>query len=268
MGFDVTSRTFIDGHVHIYDCADPARFLSAVARNLDAVDRDPDAEGCLILTESGDYRRFDDLADAAPGTLDGWQVEPVPEDPAALKLVLGTGRTVWLIAGRQIVTSERIEVLTIGTTARFPDDRPIRETLTALREAGVPAVLPWGVGKWTGGRGRLVVEIFAEQGGRGVMLGDNGGRPRGWPKPSLFSEAEARHIPIIPGTDPLPLPGAEDTVASFGFVLPGHLDPEAPARDLVRRIAALTDQPETFGRRRGLGTVVGEQIALRRRKAG
>ena len=63
---------------------------------------------------------------------------------------------VLVIAGRQIVSAERIEVLALGTRTQIPDGQPLAATIDAVRADGALAVLPWGFGKWWGARGRMV----------------------------------------------------------------------------------------------------------------
>ncbi|MGB6222648.1 hypothetical protein [Haloferula sp.] len=148
-----------------------------------------------------------------------------------------------VIAGRQVVTAERVEVLALATASEFEDGRPLSETIESVKAAGGIAVLPWGVGKWFGERGRLVEQAVREH---GVMVGDNAGRPLGWPKPSLFSE-----FPVIPGSDPLKAEGEERMVGSYGFVLEADFDPKRPAESIRRSLRALESCPTTFGGRVG-----------------
>jgi hypothetical protein len=98
------------------------------------------------------------------------------------------------------------------------------------------------------------------------MLGDNAGRPRGWATPPHFRRAMAMGMPVLPGSDPLPVAGAEAGIGGFGCLLDGRLDPVRPAEDLRARLFRLRGQPVTIGRRKGVGAVVAEQIALRWRR--
>ncbi|MEY8800942.1 hypothetical protein AB9K35_11565 [Leisingera sp. XS_AS12] len=192
----------------------------------------------------------------------GWRLQRLPDDPAAAVLHRERdGAALTVIAGRQVITAERIEVLALATVRRFRDGCPAGELLAELWEAGIPAVLPWGVGKWLGRRGRLVAELLHVQAGPGLFLGDNAGRPRVWPTPALF-----RQRPVLPGSDPLPVPGAEVGAGGYGFALEGRLDQGRPATDLRARLMALTGNPRVTGGRRGLVAVLAEQFALRRMK--
>lgn len=258
----------LDAHVHLYPGADPTRALAAGWDNLDSAARAagylPDTY-CLLLTETERDDAFGALADGrlAP---QGWTIRPLSDDRAALQATRRQDNaTLLIVAGRQIVTQERIEVLALATTRRIADGRPIRTVLDELRHHEIPADLPWGVGKWFGARGRTVATLLAGADTGGLMLGDNAGRPVGWRTPPLFGKAATRGLPVLPGSDPLPLPGTEREIGSFGCLIEGDLDPDRPAADLRARLFALRSQPIEIGRRRGPRAVIAEQIALRRR---
>ena len=252
--------TAVDGHVHIHPCADPAALLDAAVQNVSRLAGES-AHICLLLTETA---RADAFAEMRAGRLDvpGWTLDRPPADPAAITAWRG-GRRLHLVAGRQIVTSERLEVLAFATCDRFADGASLDETLSALRAAGVPSVLPWGLGKWFGRRGDLVAGQIA-RGESGIMLGDNKGRPIGWPTPGVF-RGEDPPI-VLPGTDPLPIAGSEAVVGSYGFLLEGALNPDHPAADIAMRLRGLRGQPPVFGSRSGLLAALRAQLALRRAK--
>ncbi len=265
----MSEKILVDGHVHLYAGADRGHFLAAALNNMAAA-----AQGrglarwsaCLLFAETARDDAFDALRNAR--TLpEGWRLQPLPDDPAAITFRrTKDDAALTVIAGRQIITEEGLEVLALATARRFDDGQPARTVLGQLRAAAIPAVLPWGVGKWLGRRGRLVDALLAEMGGPGLLLGDNAGRPPGWPRPRLFAAGAACGVRVLPGTDPLPLAGAETGVGRFGFMLEGGLDPDRPARDIAQRLTGLNTQPEIFGRRRSLVAVLREQIALRRNR--
>ena len=132
--------------------------------------------------------------------------------------------------------------------------------------AGGLAVLPWGFGKWWGRRGR-VLDRFLETADPGrVFLGDNGGRFAGAGEPRQFALARRRSIPILPGSDPLPLAGDAHRVGSYGFVLDGPLDSTRPAAALKARLLALRDQPRGYGRLQPLWHFLANQLGMQWRK--
>ena len=248
-------QVLIDGHVHIYPNFDRARFLTAAQSRLGG------ATGYLLMTETRRDAVFDELR-AGKGVPDGWQAAPFPDDPAALRLHNATGAVV-LIAGFQVVTAEGIEVLTVCTDQRLPDGQPLDAVMADLRTTGRPAILPWGFGKWIGRRGQVLAELLNGDIPPGLHLGDNAGRPGLWPEPPLFRAARSRGMAVLPGSDPLPVSGADDEAGCFGFKLNGALSDTAPAQDLAQRLMTLTEQPEVFGKRCGSATFLRRQIQLR-----
>jgi hypothetical protein len=88
----------------------------------------------------------------------------------------------------------------------------------------------------------------------GILLGDNAGRPLGWPAPAVFDRA-----PVLPGTDPLPYPGAEAGVGRYGFLLEGAIDLDRPGAAIRAQLAGLTASPRHIGRRVGpVGFIAGQ----------
>jgi hypothetical protein len=77
---------------------------------------------------------------------------------------------------------------------------------------------------------------------------------------------EERGIPVLPGSDPLPLPHHAGRIGSAGFVLTGPLDPDRPAATIRWTLSTLTGSPAPFGSRAPLLDFVRDQSAMQRRK--
>jgi len=234
----------IDAHVHFYECFDLDRFLTAAAANFA---REFERQrgrgryhGLLLLTESfGDHwferlcRRAD--GDEPPsGGESAWSFARTSEG-CSLVAHGPEGQTLVLVAGRQIVTGEDLEVLALGTDSRFQDGAPLEAVVELARDADAFPVIPWGFGKWLGNRGRVLTDFLARSSGDELMLGDNSGRPVFWRSPFHFSIARRRGIHILPGSDPLPFPRECERVASFGSSAPAPFDLEKPA-DRVKQL--------------------------------
>lgn len=258
-----------DGHVHIYDSFEPAAVFDAAAENFAAAARVLQCahgyDAVLCLVESRHERFLDEVRTGAQGrTWHGrhgdWELEESPEPEA---LVVRRGATkLCLFAGRQLVTRERLEVLALGTTAPLPDGEPIDATLTAVRECGAAAVLPWGVGKWLGARGAVIERVLAEPRFKHVFLGDNGNRLELGPEPKQLAAARRAGRRVLPGSDPLPLPGEEARAGSYGFAIDVPLDPLRPAAALLALLGSGA-VATPFGRRTPLTRFVGRQLALK-----
>ena len=273
------SGTFmVDAHVHCHAGVPPARLLDHAAANIAAAAAARNirpAAGWLLLTEMAGDDAFASLdRAAADGTdLDGWRirrtaepislitepVSPIDQGPAAFPLIL--------VAGRQIVTAEGLEVLAIGARGPFADGQALASAVAAVRAAGGLAVLPWGFGKWWGRRGAVVEDFLARATPGSLFLGDNGGRLQGASPPAAFGTAAAKGIPVLPGSDPLPLAAEAETAAGrYGFVLEAVVDADHPAAGLVAHLEALREQPPSFGTRQSLLAFVSRQLAMQWRK--
>jgi hypothetical protein len=264
----------VDGHVHIHDCFSVPRVFDAAAANFAAAAQALSSrrgyDAVLCLTES-DKEHFVDgvrtrrLGRVWRGRHGFWEVEPSSE-PETFVARCGNTR-LRVIAGRQLVTRERLEVLALGTTAPLPDGEPMEATLAAVRRAGAAAVLPWGVGKWLGSRGAVVARVLADPACRDVFLGDNGNRLEVGPEPPHLRAARRAGRSVLPGSDPLPLPGEEARVGSYGFAADVALDPSRPAAALLALLRSGAPFA-AFGRRERLIRFVGNQLALRRGRFG
>lgn len=269
----MTDLVVFDTHVHFHACFDESAFLAAAVANAAEAARrtEPTAvpTAVLMLTESAGVCWYRTLRErAAPGNggqiNGGWRVETTAE-AESLRLVRADGTTLYIVAGRQVVSAERLEVLWLGT-AELPDDgAPLEEVIADARAAGAVPVLPWGFGKWMGRRGRRVGSLLAStQQPRDFHLGDNAARPVFWPRPSFFARAQALGQRVLPGSDPLPFATEVDRVARFGAIAEARLPPETPAAALK----ALIDDPAAvmrpYGRPETVYRFFRNQLAMQR----
>lgn len=259
MSAETERQARVDAHVHLHPRFD-------VARVLDAAVRHAGPRVVLCLTECAGVDRFAELRTA--GRAAEWTITPTdePESIAATR----AHDSVTLLAGRQIITAERIEVLALATPIEFNDGRGLDETIDAVLGAGAIAVLPWGFGKWWGGRGRLVERAVRSHAERGVCIGDNAGRPGCAPEHRIFKLARDLGVPCLPGTDPLDLDHHDTRAGSYGFTLASPLDARTPGVDLRERVRAMSSSPPAVGKRATLGAFVRDQAMFRltNRKAG
>lgn len=132
--------------------------------------------------------------------------------------------TVYLAPARQVNTAGRLEMLLLGCDQELEDKQPANELIEKYGEQYV-LISPWGVGKWLGKRGRVLVDLINHS-KKPFALGDNGGRPFFWPVPhfkfmqKLSKASEAglikRALPIINGSDPLPITGELSRIGAYG----------------------------------------------------
>jgi hypothetical protein len=225
--------------------------------------------GCLLLAEAGERRWFRERREGGQGRSGDWTFEPTEED-CSLAARHVSGERLFVIAGRQIATGEGIEALALGRDVEIPDGLALAETLGRIRAAEALPVLPWGFGKWWLRRGSLVEETFRNRGSEELFLGDNGGRLGGRlgivATPRLFREARSQGVPVLPGSDPLPLAEHCARAGSYGFILSGPLDEAHPAACVLRGIRRLKGQPRIFGRCAALPSFLHDQAAVQWRR--
>lgn len=257
----------MDAHVHVYPGIDVAGLLSAAAREFQKTSERLSAvrwRAVLFLTEIATVDWFESVvASGAAGAIGPWTLALAPDDPLRIE-ASGGGPPLDIIAGRQIVTAEHIEVHALGTRAKIPDRMDLSATIAAVRAVDALAVLPWGVGKWLGARRALISEILS--GTSDVYLSDNGGRPGFWRDP-LLARARRAGKPVLSGTDPLPLPAEEYRVGGFGCWLSEDSADRCATPQLLARIRASTaGKIEHNGRPETALRFVGNQLALRVRR--
>ena len=261
------TATLVDAHAHLQPVFDVERFLDAAAVNVRCCAERlglpaDEAVGCLLLADDASFTQCRRLRTAP--ALARWRITPGEEPTSLHARVDGDGAPpLVIVAGRQVVTAERLEVLAVNTLEAFAEGEAFDDTLRCVVSATGQAIVPWGAGKWLGARGRLVARALGRMRDGQVLLGDNAARPRGVPRPALFREARRRGVAILPGSDPLPLPAELASVGSFGFMLAGPLCRAAPGRDLASRLQRLTHQPRAFGRRKSLLMTTRRQLQLR-----
>lgn len=261
----------IDAHVHIHPCFRLEELLHCACRNFRAEEQKTGAAQAarfLFLTESAGAESFAGLAaGAAAGRAVSADlcIQHTPET-AVLRCDTSSGASMFLVAGRQIVTAEGLELLALGHGGPVADGQPIRKVLAQLASQSCLRVLPWGVGKWLGTRGKLVQTLVREVQDPGFFLGDNGNRPFFWPLPTLFAEARQRGIRNLPGSDPLPFPGQERKVGGFGLRLLGSIDLLRPFASLCALLQDPAVPLHPFGHPERLSPFLRHQVRMRLRK--
>jgi len=264
---------FVDSHVHIYDCFDIDLLLDSALENFrSAAQQDADGQpACfmLLLTEGKKENWFRHTWKAVANSKD--QQASIAENWIAGKtdypevLVVfrkdSAENKLYIVAGRQVVTAENIEVLGLLSRKSVSDGLSLTETITSLQQAGAIPVLPWGVGKWIGARGKKI-EYLLENEDLKIYLGDNGGRPCLWPTPKLFLIAAGKNVAVLPGSDALPLKGEAGRAGSFGFFFdaPPGLHPFSALR---RHLLSRHPKIIPFGHLQRSSRFVRNQLALR-----
>ena len=234
-------RIFVDPHVHIHSCFPLHKFFDAACVNFAAQAYEHDITefgGVLLLAESQGDDWFNWLAKMADegepirnGCWEAWTVCRT-EEKSALILRSDRGDELVLVAGRQIVTREKLEVSALLTETVFPDGARLTTTVEAIRNSGGLPMVPWGVSTWRGEPGKILLKFLSSQRSEEFFLGDNSGRPRFLPYPEQFIQAEQQGVRILPGSDPLPIRSEYWRPGSAGFSIAAEIGEHTPAEDL------------------------------------
>lgn len=262
-----------DAHTHIYPCYDLDAFISASFRNFtDAAARERLAgwDGLIFLTETRENDYFSRLKGQGAHTPahDAWQVTDTEEVFSLLITHRAfPGQRVFVVAGRQIITREKLEVLALAPSLTIGEYQPLDKTIASILGDGAVAVLPWGVGKWLGKRQRILTSFLQQTRAPLLFVGDNGSRPRLWPKPALLqgSRQTGPSSPprLLSGSDPLPLTGEEHRVGSFGSIIHATIDPARPAFSTITALADPDTEIGSFGHLQSTFRFIKQQLALR-----
>jgi hypothetical protein len=260
----------IDAHVHIHPCFSLDRFFQGAFRNFRLQAKHSSSSSfCLMLTEAHQDNQFDYLKERfidgqdKSSRHDRYKLQATQE-PHSLRVADSgsDGHAMYIIAGRQIVTREGLEVLALGTTFHPPDGLAIVPLIETINLQGGIAVLPWGFGKWLGSRGRVIDTLLAGRPTGAFYVGDNGNRSC-WLRPSAhLQQAGRQNIFNLPGSDPLPFPMEASRAGSYGFMIDGSLSEAKPASDLRKLIKNLQHQPQCYGHKQPSLKFMRNQIAM------
>jgi hypothetical protein len=254
----------IDGHVHLHRSHPIEAALDAAVLNFERwrtrVQPAEPLRAMLWLVETPAEAASERLRSAETGH---WNL--VERDEVTWDLHRDAGTRLTLIRGRQVATSDGLEVLLVGTADPVSDGRPLAETIEPHLERRVLVMLPWGFGKWTGRRGRAVAQAYESYGARGLRLADTGIRPGWLPAPRLFRRSAADGRPVLVGSDPFPFRETGDRIGSAGFVAHDVL-PDSGWHHIQAAFRQPERSLERFGQPVGTLTFLRLQVQMQRRK--
>jgi len=270
------AAVLVDAHVHIYDCFDIETLLDAALINFGRAAQKLGLgrkfSMVLLLAETSRDNWFLQMRETClknqrPLLKSHWQIDKTPDKTVLqarrLTEVAGNEKTILIMAGRQIITVEGLELLALATDSKFEDGLSLADALSAVREQDAIPVLPWAVGKWLGKRGKLLSALLQKETQSDLCLGDNSGRPVFWQHPTHFQQAQATNIPLLPGTDPLPFASEASRVGNFGFMMQAELTTAQPSTDIKRCLRDKSTKLTPYGQLETPLRFVVNQIRLR-----
>jgi hypothetical protein len=239
-------RLIADTHLHFYPCYDAAAALRHLVDNLGGLSGDAVTIG--LLAERRDCNFFAQIA--AGADLGVFKVQPSSEQDA-VSIRLDGEPVLYLLAGRQVVTAERIEVLSLASRLNVAEGLPADETVRSILNAkGIP-VLSWAPGKWFFRRGDVIRRLIRQFKPGQVLIGDTSLRPTLWTTPWLMHEAARRGFKILAGSDPLPFAGEEKYMGTYATLIEGAFDAAKPATSVRNLMLSPDFSPVLTGLRCG-----------------
>jgi hypothetical protein len=243
-------RVHLDACAQVAPIHDVPRFLLAALDHMPRVAPTDLRALCLAERSSGLF--FQSLAQdeiRLPG--DRWRI--AAWDPAGGVKIrhLPDHRDVWILAGRQIVAAERMDIRSLFSDEPIADGLPAREIIHAILAAGGLPALDWAPGKWLFTPDQLRHELAEEFSPSQLLFVDTSLRPAGWPAPRLYAAARKQGRAILAGSAPMPFAGEERQAGSYYCTFPIPA-PDDVARFVVPLKAALISgsAPIEFGGRR------------------
>jgi hypothetical protein len=262
------TNIIVDGHVHVYDCYDLDKFFCAAIKNLDNMytatyPGDNNYQKVLLFTEGKDDDYFSRFK--ANGNIDKQSEYEFENTQEGCSIILSKNKhpLCYILAGRQIVTREKLEVLSVASNQKIEDGLPIKEVVKKLIDNKQIVVLAWGVGKWFFKRGKIIKDIIERYHSPYLFIGDNSARPSFWPTPKLYKLARENNIGNISGSDPLPFIKEQSRVGTYGFAIEGDFQPSKPAESFCRLLISNKTNMKLLGRQDNIFSFIKRQVKSR-----
>ena len=211
---------YCDTHVHCYDfpsfssLLDQAHsnFSSACRINSSMANQNTESRFLMFFTDGVKDKTWTHIYPqaVAKNWLGDWQLS-LARDGKLIRASNGE-KLVTLAPARQINSFHRLEFLLLGCDKDIADGITEQKIIDSYADQYL-LICPWGFGKWLGKRAKVLRELLSTNASR-LFLGDNGGRPGLWRHVPHFRQAR---LPIINGSDPLPLTADTCRIGSFGI---------------------------------------------------
>ena len=203
-----------DGHIHIYPSFDLNKLILKAHQGLKSISH---ADSYVLFTvEPSGQLEFNNIVKRVSADI---SISPT-DDKSVLKLNTPFGNDLYLIAGRQVVSKEKLEFLILFYNRDVPNGLTIEELVEASKNTGSILVLNWAPGKWMFERAQLVKDILERYTPEDLIICDTA--LRFVPEPALMKKARSKGFKIIAGTDPFPLGNEEERVGDYGFFADGN----------------------------------------------
>lgn len=251
----------LDTHVHCYERFNTTEFLDEAFKNFDGVFKKNNIVngiGVLVVTETENEGGINKILRDLETSNGKKYIEPTAEKSSCF-IKFQNGFKILLIRGQQIITKEKLEVLSLFSNRKIEYNLDLNSTIKSVTDDGSIPIIPWGFGKWWGSRG-VFLKDFLQENDLKVFLGDNSGRPSFLS--FLKNKLNTNYI-VLPGSDPLNIPSGIKKPGSFTCLIETELDLEYPTRFIKDKLLSLQEQPMQFGKLESPINFFLNQISLR-----
>ena len=253
----------IDAHVHLYPNFNLETAFTSAINNLQRLGGNSASVYALLLTERSDCSQFEELAQKQ-------NIGPfkIINETGLLRLQSANRPDLLLFPGRQIVSSEALEVCSLTSTFSAPDRKfTCVELIQQIQAAGGVAALNWAPGKWLFKRSRVVRHVIDTIDPRTALIGDTSMRPVFWPLPNLMAYARRIGWRFVAGSDPLPFSGEEHLLATYACTLTSDWDESKPLASIRTGLLNPAVAITSVGKRSGAFQFLGRQVRIMREKS-
>ena len=215
---------------------------------------------CLLDTEKTSTPIIQTLSALNKAQTNGWKKKDIPLEPYSFWLKKKE-ENMLVVTGSQINTAEGLEVLVIGNKGSVTNGMPIKAILEQ-QDNGLLNIIPWAAGKWLSKRGRILTQLLETMNEHQFVLGDNAGRPKLWRNVKQLGYANTHSIPVLSGSDPLPLDTHYLQSGNYGNLIEVKLDLEKPWTSIIQAIHQKTHFKK-FGNLSSTSNFILNQLKLR-----
>jgi hypothetical protein len=256
----------VDGHIHIYPHYDLNKAINRGIINLTHyAQKNGNISGeevvpVWLLVERHDCNFFDQ----AVNNFNSNDLSISLGNEKETLVVKKDGKTIlYIFAGRQLVTKENLEILSLTSNLYLKDkDYTIDEVIDqVLEHDGIP-VINWAPGKWFFARGEVVKRILLKYNPNQLLIGDTSLRTTIWATPKLMADARKRGFKVIAGSDPLPFKNEEKQIGRYGFLMHGELDESYPAKSIKQLLRNSDTSINLVGKRNNPVTFFKRQVKI------
>lgn len=254
-----TLNLIIDTHVHLYKSYNKDQLWPLIINNLSAHPAPNNGQETMLgilLTDREHFPIFQTLDQFLPE-----EAQLISIDALTKCVRMPSLPDVYVFAGRQINTSERLEVACIGHADRLNDGMTAADAIGTMIQGNALPILNWALGKWMFERGKTVTRLLNQFKPYQMVVGDTSMRPEGFADPRPLRLANENGYCCLAGSDPLPDAQEFAYIGTYATCL-NHVE-SMTTEGLIRTLRRQNSSPHTVGRRNTLMTVLRRNLIYR-----